>query len=246
MNPIIDLQNVAFRWPGSRAPTLSIASWQVLDGESVFIHGPSGCGKSTLLNLLSGILRPSAGTVQVLGQPLHEMSGRSRDRFRGQHIGLVFQQFNLLPYLSVEDNIALAVNFGKPSTSFPGIDAAETLGRRITHLLTRLELSPEIAGRKAQHLSVGQQQRVAVARALINRPPLLIADEPSSALDTDARNAFLVLLLECAAEAGSTVIFVSHDRSIATRFDRVIGMDILNRAWMEKAQKDVEASAEIC
>lgn len=206
----IALHNVVFRWQKDLPPVLTIPEFIVPRGQRVFLYGPSGSGKTTLLNLLTGINVPESGTVQILDQALNTLSGRKRDQFRARHIGIIFQQFNLIPYLSVQDNVQLA----RQLAGNTGIvdDSAE--------LLASLGLEQALWQRPAHALSVGQQQRVAVARALINRPELVIADEPTSALDSDHRDGFLQLLMDAAAERGGTIMFVSHDRALQHHFDQ--------------------------
>lgn len=218
--------DVVFRWPGGVRPTLDVPAFTVQRGERVFVHGPSGSGKSTLLSLVGGVLSPGQGRIHVLGHDLGTMRVSARDRFRAAEIGFIFQMFNLIPYLSVLDNILLP-------TRFSAQRRARTAGRpqdEAVRLATRLGLEPELFALPAASLSVGQQQRVAAARALIGRPGLVIADEPTSALDADRQAAFLELLLgECSA-SGASLLFVSHDRRLADRFGRVVGLDMLNRA----------------
>lgn len=229
MSDAVVLQDVEYTWLGACSPAIRIKQWRIKQGERVFVHGPSGAGKSTLLNLIAGILTPQSGKIEIFEQTITSMSTRARDRFRAQNIGIVFQQFNLLPYLSVAANIALARHFGRVSGKSKGplaMSRDPTLDTLA--LLERLGLAKDLLERRASQLSVGQQQRVAVARALINKPRLLIADEPSSALDNEARNDFLGLLLDCAKHAGTTVIFVSHDRSIAPLFDDMVHLPSLN------------------
>ncbi len=224
-NDAIELEQVRFAWPGSAA-LLNIPRFAVKRGERVFLRGPSGSGKSTLLGLIGGVLAPDAGAVRVLGRPLHEMSAAARDRFRGEHVGYVFQMFNLIPYLSVRDNVLLALRFApeRASRIAPGERATEA--RR---LLAALGLDDAgLLDRPVTQLSIGQQQRVAAARALLGRPGLVVADEPTSALDHDARESFLRLLLgECAAH-GATLLFVSHDASLGALFDRQYSLAELN------------------
>jgi len=218
---MVEIDNLAFRWPDSRfgleVPRLAIA-----EGERVFIRGTSGSGKSTLLNLLSGILVPQQGSIRVLGTALETLGARARDRFRARHIGLVFQQFNLIPWLDVETNIRLAAWLG-------AIPAPELAGH-MRALLAALGLPASLLPRRADSLSVGQQQRVAIVRALINRPGLLIADEPTSALDSDARDSFLELLLALGQQYRFTLVFVSHDRALAGNFTRVLDMADINHS----------------
>jgi putative ABC transport system ATP-binding protein len=216
------VQNLRFSHGNkSNVPILDIPEWSVVAGEHMFLHGPSGSGKSTLLNLLAGILIPSQGSIKVLDQSLNLMSGRQRDKFRAQHIGFVFQQFNLINYLSALDNIRLANHFTK------------TLFRRNTdskakELLQALGIDKALHHQPASSLSMGQQQRVAIARALINTPELLIVDEPTSALDSQNRDAFMVLLLQIARQHNITLIFVSHDESLAKYFSRTVALQELN------------------
>lgn len=215
MPPAIQLQHLQFSWHQQQPPVLNIPEWQVTSGEKVFLYGPSGSGKSTLLNLLAGVLTPGAGQIQLLGQDITQLSNRKKDQFRAKNLGLVFQQFNLLPYLTVADNIKLAQHF---SPAQP----AELLDQ----ITQQLGLSPLLA-QKASQLSIGQQQRVAIARALINQPKILIADEPTSALDTALRDDFIQLLLSVAQD--TTVIFVSHDQTLAQHFDRQQALHDINQ-----------------
>ena len=219
----IELEQVKFRWPGGPA-LLDIPRLQVMRGERVFLRGPSGSGKSTLLGLIGGVLAPDAGTVRVLGQSLGEMSAAARDQFRGNHVGFVFQMFNLIPYLSVRENVLLALRFSPPRAARVADREAEA-GR----LLAALGLDdPALIDRPVTRLSIGQQQRVAAARALLGRPEILVADEPTSALDHEARQAFLQLLLgECAAH-GITLLFVSHDPTLGAAFDRQLSLADIN------------------
>jgi len=194
-------------------------------GEHVFIAGASGSGKSTLLSLIAGILSPESGRVLIGDVPIFAMSAARRDIFRGEHIGFIFQQFNLIPYLSVLENVVLPCRLSpsrKPKASTPE-EAARML-------LSRLDIAPDLWQRRADKLSVGQQQRVAAARALIGSPPLLIADEPTSSLDADRRKAFLRLLIKECRAANSTLLFVSHDQNLGETFDTSIQLSGFNRA----------------
>jgi putative ABC transport system ATP-binding protein len=219
----IELEHVKFSWPGGPA-LLNIPSLRVMRGERVFLRGPSGSGKSTLLGLIGGVLAPDAGTVRVLGQPLHEMSAGARDEFRGEHVGFVFQMFNLIPYLPVRENVLLGLRFSPLRAARVADRGAEAL-----RLLAALGLDdPALIDRPVTTLSIGQQQRVAAARALLGRPEILVADEPTSALDHEARHTFLQLLLgECAAH-GITLLFVSHDPTLGALFDRQLSLQDLN------------------
>ncbi|MDR1227775.1 MAG: ABC transporter ATP-binding protein [Azoarcus sp.] len=225
----VALRDVRFSWPGQSRPVLDIADLSIRPGERVFLSGPSGSGKSTLLGLIAGILRPDCGTIAVNGTALHAMSASARDRFRGAEIGFIFQQFNLVPYLSMIENVLIPCHLS-PRRQARARQRASTLRDAAAHLLERLELAPALWERPVTRLSTGQQQRVAAARALIGAPPLLIADEPSSALDADRRDVFLKLLLNECALAGSSLLFVSHDVGLAGAFSTALRLDDLNAA----------------
>jgi putative ABC transport system ATP-binding protein len=212
------MAGVRFAWPGPLSFALAIERFEVGRGERLLLTGPSGSGKSTLLSLLCGVLAPAAGRIEVLGADLAALGGPARDRFRAAHVGVVFQMFNLLPYLSVLDNVLLPLRFSPERRARAGDAAAEA--RR---LLGRLGLeATSLASRQAARLSVGQQQRVAAARALIGTPEIVVADEPTSALDRDTQEAFLDLLFAEVAQAGSCLVMVSHDTTLGPLFDRVI------------------------
>jgi len=224
--PIISLRELVFRWPAATQACLEIEQLDILPGEQVFLHGPSGCGKSTLLGVLGGVHPPQQGNVTVLGKALYRLGGAARDRFRADHVGFLFQQFNLLPYLSMLDNVLLPCRFSRRRREkLKGGPAQEA-----QRLLAHLDLAPELWDRPVTQLSVGQQQRVAAARALIGRPEIMIADEPTSSLDADRQNAFLALLMRECADAGTTLIFVSHDQRLAAAFSREISLPHINRA----------------
>tara|TARA_R110000772_G_scaffold110305_14_gene213899 strand:- start:2776 stop:3501 length:726 start_codon:yes stop_codon:yes gene_type:complete len=216
----INMQNVQHRYDqSSTAAVLSIPHWQVKQGDRVFLHGDSGSGKTTLLNLLSGILTPTEGTIELLEQPFSTLSARRRDAFRARHIGVVFQQFNLVPYLSVLKNIQLANYFAAKRDKH--------IEETANTLLAKLNLPANVLHKPANTLSVGQQQRVAIARALINQPELLLVDEPTSALDASARDAFMDILLNMCENAGASLVFVSHDMSLQRFFSTSIDMPSL-------------------
>jgi len=227
--PLLDLQDVVFRWPGQAAACLEIARFQVAPDEQVFIHGESGSGKSTLLNLIAGVLLPQRGRLEALGQSLPALSAAARDRFRVDHVGLIFQQFNLIPYLSLLDNVLLPCRFS-PRRRQRALESAPDLHEAAAALLRHLDLGEELWRRPATQLSVGQQQRVAAARALIGRPEIVIADEPTSALDAARQEAFLALLRRECAAASAALLFVSHDQRLAEGFTRRVAMAELNRA----------------
>ncbi|MGD8111984.1 ABC transporter ATP-binding protein [Vibrio sp. TRT 17S01] len=225
-NPVVELQQVVFRWSETAEPTLDIPQFRIQAGEHLFIKGPSGCGKSTLLSLLTGINRPQQGNVYVLGQNLSAMKGSQRDCFRADHLGYIFQQFNLLPYLSVVENVTLPCRFSALRKQRVQGD----LYHEAKQLLDRLHLPSSYINKPVVELSIGQQQRVAAARALIGAPPLIIADEPTSSLDYENRAAFIELLMEQSNQAKSTLLFVSHDPTLESLFDQTVHLNKLNQA----------------
>jgi len=223
------MQALRFAWPRSQSDCLDIESLAIMPGEKVFIHGPSGCGKSTLLSLMAGVLSPRQGQVSLCGKDWQSLPVAARDRHRVDHVGYIFQQFNLLPYLSVIDNVLLPCRFSR-SRHDAAVTASGAMQDAAAALLLGMGLARELWHRDARALSVGQQQRVATARALIGSPAVVIADEPTSALDEALRETFLDLLMQACAQAGSALVLVSHDHRIAARFDRKLSLPEINRA----------------
>ena len=226
--PLLRITDLRYAWPG-QPELLAIPRFELQPGEQLFLYGPSGSGKSTLLNLVAGTLVARHGRVELAGRDLAALPAGARDRWRADHVGIVFQQFNLLPFLPMIDNVLLPCRFSarrreRALHRDPGLaDAAR-------RLLAQLGLDqPGLLQRPVGELSVGQQQRVAAARALIGAPELVVADEPTSALDADARDDFLRLLFaECGA-AGAALLYVSHDHSLRPRFARSEDLLALNR-----------------
>lgn len=219
----VKLNGIQFSYEDDRRQQLlDIEHWAVERGERVLIHGPSGSGKTTLLNVLSGLLTCTSGEVSVLDQRLDLMSAKQRDQFRADNIGCVFQRFNLIPYLNATDNIGLASTFSAGGN--------ERWREEATALLSALMVDHDDWTKPTSDLSMGQQQRVAIARALINAPALLIADEPTSSLDSDNRDNFLALLMGLISKRDMTLIFVSHDMALAEHFTRLEALsDITQR-----------------
>lgn len=215
MNLAIEIKNLKFSYGVHEI--LDIPLFSVKRGEFIFLYGASGSGKSTLLEILSGVLESQTGELQVLQQPLHQKSSSELDQFRAQNIGYIFQSFNLIPYLTVTENIQLPLMFlrQKPDQAY------------FDHLVNSLELGPYL-NRGVTDLSVGQQQRVAVARAFIKKPQLILADEPTSSLDYNQRENFLKLLFQICETQKTTVLFVSHDRTIEKLFHRSISLESIN------------------
>ncbi len=227
----IAIQSLQFAY-GTGPRVLDMPALEIPRGSRVFLHGPSGCGKTTLLSILAGVLQATHGSVRVLDRDLVQMRGSQRDAFRAEHIGYVFQQFNLIPYLSAYDNIALPCRLDARRRARLGdisIDAA------IRDVAQQLDIT-ELLTQQSTALSVGQQQRVAAARALLAAPELVICDEPTSSLDTDRRDAFLALLAASVARANATLLFVSHDASLGARFDMQLSLPALNRAARADAE----------
>ena len=226
--PAAELEDITFFWPGQAQPTLRIPSFTLAQGETLFLSGPSGGGKSTLISLIAGILQPATGSVMVNGTRMDSLPRASRDSLRGDAIGIIFQQFNLISHLSMLNNVLLPCRFSAVRAQ----RAAEKDGspeHSAQRLLDALGLGSELWNKNVARLSVGQQQRVAAARALVGAPPLIMADEPTSALDADRRADFLHLLLCQCAEAGSSLLFVSHDAALADMFARRVSLAHINR-----------------
>jgi putative ABC transport system ATP-binding protein len=236
---VLEIRDLRYAWPGAGTDVLSIAALQLDAGRTHFLHGPSGCGKSTLLALMAGVLLARAGTVRLLGQDWAGLRAGARDARRADCVGLIFQQFNLLPYLSVLDNVLLPARLSPVRAQ--RCEGGPVLAAQA--LLRRMGLPAALWPRRADALSVGQQQRVAAARALLGRPPLVIADEPTSALDAPLREAFVELLLEQVRAGGSTLVFVSHDERLAGRFDERLSLPQINRAAAVAETPGVAAEA---
>ena len=223
--PCVAIRNLSFSW-GNEQPILAIPALTIGRQEKVFLQGPSGSGKSSLLGIIAGVFPPTAGEITVMGEPFHSLSASARDRRRADKIGFIFQQFNLVPYLTLVENVLLPCQFSKSRAERVAADR-KTREEKAINLLSRLGLEKEAVDlRSASALSIGQQQRVAAARALIGSPSLVIADEPTSALDAETRDDFIETLLTESKNAA--LIFVSHDVSISKHFDKVYSLDELN------------------
>ena len=191
------------------------------------LRGASGSGKSTLLSAIAGVVDVPKDAVHVAGTDVGGLARGARDRFRADHLGIIFQVFNLLPWLSPVDNVLLPTRFSPRRRNNVVDDPIKTA----TRLLGELGLTDEsLLNGPANALSIGQQQRVAAARALIGSPEVVLADEPTSALDEDAKDAFVQLLLKECHASGAALLFVSHDRTLEKHFDRTVELDMLNGA----------------
>ena len=216
----IRLDSVRFYWSKNKDFKIFIPELKITEGEKVLLLGESGSGKTTLLSLVSGFLSPISGDIYLNEKNINSLSARSRDQYRSDNIGIIFQQFNLLPYANVIDNVILPLYFSK-------VRASKIINQKETavNLCKSLRLPDTVTDMQANNLSVGQQQRVAVARALIGNPSLVIADEPTSSLDSDAQNIFLDLMFAQIEKNNSTLLMVSHDTSLSSYFDRVIDIN---------------------
>ena len=221
----IRLDSLRFYWSKVADFKIYIPKLEIGRGEKVLLLGESGSGKTTLLSLICGFLSPISGDIFLNEQKLNDLKANKKDQFRFDNIGIIFQQFNLLPYANVIDNITLPLYFSKKR------DSRVTNHREtVLNICRSLQLSESTIAMQANKLSVGQQQRVAVARALIGNPSLIIADEPTSSLDASTQKKFLDLMFRQIEEHKSTLLMVSHDSSISNYFDRTINIkDILVR-----------------
>lgn len=207
-----------FRVDGRAVPILDVPEWNVHKGERIAITGPSGSGKSTLLHLISGILRADSGSLTVDGQPLHELAEAKRDAFRAANIGYVLQDFHLIPSLTARQNIEIAMTARLTS---------KERRRTVDGWLEQVGLADRSRHLPSQ-LSRGQQQRVAIVRALVNHPPLLLADEPTGSLDWETADEISALLLELSRAHGHTLIVVTHDLNMAGRFPQCLNIREVN------------------
>ncbi|MEW6999541.1 ABC transporter ATP-binding protein [Colwelliaceae bacterium BS250] len=219
---IVNIAQLQFAWSATADAKFTIDKFSVQRGEKLFLRGPSGSGKTTFLSLLCGIIASQSGELNINGENLTAMSASKRDQFRADHIGVIFQMFNLIPYLSTIENVVLPCHFSKVRKQKALKNSASVEDEAI-RLLEHLDMGDvKLLHKPVNELSIGQQQRVAAARALIGAPELIVADEPTSSLDSDRCQSFLNLLFKECAEAGSTLVFVSHDMRLENLFDRSV------------------------
>ncbi|MEO9482220.1 MAG: ABC transporter ATP-binding protein [Ekhidna sp.] len=192
---------------------ISYPDWKVEEGNHAVILGNSGCGKTTLLHLIGGLMSPKEGTLEVAGENLGSKSDVKLDRFRGENIGIVFQRPHLIRSLSVKENLSLSQYLGRKKTD----------GRRLDEVLSRLGIK-ELANRKIHQISQGQAQRVSIARAVINSPKLLLADEPTASLDDENCKKVIDLLKSQAEETGATLIVATHDQRVKSEFKNQLSL----------------------
>ena len=211
----VELDNVAKRYQTTAGVVHAVEgiSLDVPPGSSLAITGPSGCGKSTLLGLIAGLERPSAGRVSIGGREISSLPEAVRARVRRHELGLVFQSDNLLPFLTAIENVSLQLSLHDPSEG----------NARSLELLAELGLADE-ASKFPDQLSGGQRQRIAVARSLIHRPSLIVADEPTGSLDAQSAVGVVDLLLAAQRASGATLVLVTHEPNVARRLDRTVSM----------------------
>ncbi len=209
----------SYRQPdGEVLPILSIGEFAVAAGEQVVLMGRSGSGKTTLLHIIAGLSRPDSGSVTIDNVEITKLPEAARDRFRAIKLGYVFQTFNLLPAFSALENVLLGMTFGGQANA-----------DRAKQLLSRVGLANRLTHRPA-HLSVGEQQRVAVARALANKPKLLLADEPTANVDTGHQQQVVDLLKETCREENVALVLVTHTPEVAKQFGRVEQLENVSRS----------------
>ncbi len=216
---IFEISDLKFKYAQSSQTVLDIPQLNIKQGQSIFLYGPSGSGKSTLLEILAAVTQPQAGQIKILSQDMSALSASQKDQFRSKHIGYIFQQFNLIPYLSVAENINLLFLFNQKKKN----------EKIYSRLIAALNIK-NIEHKKVNQLSIGQQQRVAAARALVFQPEIILADEPTSALDYNHRESFIKILFELSAEQNSTLDFVSHDMTLKPLFNTALDLTALNKA----------------
>ena len=214
---IVKIESLRFQWSKNSNFKIFVPKLEVGRGKKVLFLGESGSGKTTLLSLICGFLEPLSGSISINDKIISDLTSTNKDAYRSDNIGIIFQQFNLLPYANVIDNIILPLYFSKQRSK-----KVENKINVAMSLCNQLRLPESILNQKASNLSVGQQQRVAVARALIGSPSIIVADEPTSSLDTEAQELFLDLMFDQISKNSSTLLMVSHDKSLTNYFDQVI------------------------
>ena len=225
---MIQISEIKFRWRSDHPLVINVPKLSVGKGEHLFLTGPSGSGKSTFLSLLGGMIAPESGDIFLNTKNIVSMNSKDRDTFRADHLGILFQMFNLVPFLSILRNVTLPCSFSAARRA-RAIEKSGSVEREAGRILWQMGLdAKELGERPVNYLSAGEQQRVAVARALLGRPDIIIADEPTSALDYDARDSFLELLFNEVKNTGATLVFVSHDKSLSAYFDRAISLNDIN------------------
>ena len=216
---IIKIKNLEFQYSSNDDTLFNIPELTIEKGSKLLIEGPSGSGKTTFLNLIAGLLIAKKGSIKVLNTEIDQLKSTEMDQFRANHYGIIFQLFNLIPHLSVLENIALPCMFSKLKKNNV-LKKTSTINAHINELCNELDISKRLINKPVKQLSIGEQQRVAIARALIGEPEIIIADEASSALDEKRKNQFMDLLFRTTEKYNATLIFVSHDKTLRTSFNQ--------------------------
>lgn len=220
----INLENIFFKYESDQNFSLNISKFAINSGDHLFIEGPSGCGKTTFLNILTGLIKPLKGSLQILGTDILALNQAKADRFRADHFGIIFQCFNLIPYLSVTENILLPCMFSEERRQ-KALSNSTTLEADVNRLCNELNIEKNLLAKSVDQLSIGQQQRVAIARALIGQPEIIVADEPTSALDNHNTQQFLDTLLESCQKNNMSLIFVSHNMTLKSKFEKTVNLE---------------------
>jgi len=220
---LIQVKQLFFKYESDQHFSLNLNEFTCEGSEWVFIEGPSGSGKTTFLNLITGLMSPNQGEITILGTDITTLSAVQADRFRADHFGIIFQLFNLVPYLSVVENIVLPCTFSKVKRE-KALRESGSLEAEAKRLCKELDIEDELLEKPVQNLSIGQQQRVAIARAVIGQPEMIIADEPTSALDAQRRDKFMTNLFQECEKYGTTLLFVSHDVSLKSQFSKTVNL----------------------
>ena len=225
---LIQLKNVFFKYSDNDSYSLDIPAFSLNEGDQLFLEGPSGSGKSTFLNILAGLIHVHQGDINILNTAIKSLNQVQKDRFRADHFGIIFQSFNLIPYLSVLENISLPSIFSdlKKNRILSRVHSIEEEAKR---LCDSLNINQHLQNTPVKKLSIGQQQRVAIARACFGSPEIIISDEASSALDPQNKVQFLSLLQSECKKNKSSLIFVSHDQTLKPSFDQHLHIQDLQR-----------------
>lgn len=232
----IRLENIQFKYRESEEFCLNIPDFVIDANSRVFIEGASGSGKTTFLNVVTGLMTPIKGSIHILGTDMTKLTKGAADRFRADHFGIIFQLFNLIPYLSVIENIILPCTFSR-IRQYKALQCASSLEQEARRLCTELDIHHELIQKPVSHLSIGQQQRVAIARAVIGSPEIIVADEPTSALDNERKEHFMTTLLAECQKTKATLIFVSHDMTLKPYFEHIYDVNQINKSQQKSTQK---------
>jgi len=231
-NALVQLDNFFLTYQSDNNFSLNINHFSIEPDSRVFIEGPSGCGKTTFLNAITGLIKPNRGNIHILGTDITKLNPVACDQFRADHFGIIFQLFNLIPYLSVIENIILPCTFSKIKKKKALLNS-QTLADEARRLCFELNIDDHLLHKPVNQLSIGQQQRVSIARAIIGQPDIIIADEATSALDQERTDQFMTLLLNECQTYNLSLIFVSHNKSLQSSFQQVYSLNHINETELE-------------